>query len=150
MARETPSTNRRSRWMDVLKPQPTLQLGIRARAHPANQHDALMSPNRTVPEMLLPLDVALLTSPQLRSVILLLLNYLPCRGANRRGPRLPRSPSSHRGETWRQLVQRVTPLRFTQVGLPQTVAQCPGNRDSHCVPDLNVPITIRESTHVQR
>jgi len=80
---------------------------------------------------------------------ILLLNHLPCRNANRRGPRLHRSlPQS--GETRRQLVQRVTPLRFTQVGLPQTVAQCPGNRDGYCVPDLNIPIAIRESTHVQR
>lgn len=53
-------------WMDVLKPQPTVQqLRTRDRVHPANQHDALMSPNRTEPEMLLPLDVALLSSAQI-------------------------------------------------------------------------------------
>jgi hypothetical protein len=79
----------------------------------------------------------------------LLLNHLPCRSANRRGPRLYRNlPQS--GETWRQLVHRVIPLKFTQVSLPQTVAQCSGNRDSYRIPDLNIPIAIRESTHVQR
>ena len=100
---------------------------------------------RTQPKMLLPLAVGLLSS----ALILLLLNNLPYRSANRRGPRLHRS-SPQSGETWRQLVQRVTPLRFAQVGLPQTVAQCPGNRDSYCISNLNIPITIRESTHVQR
>lgn len=83
---------------------------------------------------------------QLSSAILLLLDYLPRRSANRSGIRLNRG-SPHRGETCRQLVQRLTPVRFTQVGLTQTVAQCPCNRDCHCVPDLNIPIAMRESTH---
>ena len=146
--------------MNVLKPQPTVQALELEFTLPTfisnhkNQHDALiiywqtcywMGPNRTQPEMLLPLAVGLISS----ALILLLLNHLPFRSDNRRGPRLHRSlPQS--GETWRELVQRLTPLRFTQVGLPQTVAQCPGNRDSYCISDLNIPIAIRESTHVQR
>lgn len=149
MARETPSTNRRGRWMDGCFETSTY---ITTTPHSSSSAPCESAQCAREPESNRTRNApaAGCCPAQLRSVILLLLNYLPCRGANRRGPRLPRSASSNRGETWRQLVQRVTPLRFTQVGLPQTVAQCSGNRDSHCVPNLNVPITIRESTHVQR